>query len=90
MLTCLAVRTAGDAPSGRRNARWAQCLPDRFASSGRASAIFLITAGVFFPSFASVTSRSFAAATCAGVTEITRAATVFASRGSPICVRAYA
>ncbi len=90
MLTCLAVPAARVAPSEWRSASWAQCLPERLVSSGLASAIFLITAGVFFPSFASVTSRSFAAATCAGVTEITRAATAFASRGSASCVRAYA
>lgn len=39
---------------------------------GLASAIFRMTAGVCFPSFASVTSRSLAAATCAGVTAMTR------------------
>jgi hypothetical protein len=90
MLTCLAVSAGRVGASRRRKTSWAQCFADRLGSSGLASAIFLITAGVFFPSFASVTSRSFAAATCAGVTEITRAATVFASRGSPSCVRAYA
>ena len=42
--------------------------------TGLASAIFLMTGGVCFPSFASVTSRSLAAATCAGVTSMTRLA----------------
>lgn len=42
------------------------------AGSGRASAIFLMTAGVFLPSLASVTRRSLAAATSAGVTGMIR------------------
>lgn len=53
--------------------------PHLLGGSGRASAIFWITAGVFFPSFASVTSRSLAAATCAGVTPMTRRLAISAS-----------
>jgi len=48
--------------------------------TGSASAILRMTGGVCFPSFASVTSRSLAAATCAGVTSMTRRLAMPASR----------
>lgn len=63
----------------RSGARSRRRRGQRLGGSGRASAILRMTGGVFFPSFASATSCSLAAATCAGVTSMTRRLAMSAS-----------